>query len=117
MPIKCLSNVAGQDDLLPMRSGSVFALIKELRAMPSDQIGGHHQHCGIRKDILPLLEQVEVMLAKNMAVGICLLCWSETRQAHSWDINSSADESNITGSSLCKMHQAHLQGKVRFTMY
>lgn len=91
-----------------MYMGSIIALVKSLRAIPEAQIDTNHQHCGIRKDLLPVLEAFETAINRDKSIGVCGTCWrSGNSRRHAWatfDMSANA----------CIDQASHIKGRKTF---
>lgn len=84
MDLRSIRSLMGNADGSSMYKGSVLALVKNLRAIPEAQIDPNHQHCGIRKDLLPFLEILETTMNREKCLGICGHCWRTDSGKHAW---------------------------------
>lgn len=63
-------------------AGDIFDLLDSFRKIPAYQVDRNHAHCGPRTRLLPLLDMLATALTQD--VGICLQCWTESRNAYAW---------------------------------
>ncbi|KAK5727798.1 hypothetical protein LTR17_012456 [Elasticomyces elasticus] len=79
--LKLQGGVIGNDESSEQFTGDATVLLESLRQVPEYQIDRHHSHCGIRTQILPLLDLLGECLLR---VGICGDCWMHSREQYAW---------------------------------
>jgi len=67
--------------------GGIERVLDLLRQCPEYQIDANHKHCGLRKRLIPLLDQLEPYLRTSNAtdIGICSNCWQAERTRYAWN--------------------------------
>ncbi|KAF2396462.1 hypothetical protein EJ06DRAFT_540031 [Trichodelitschia bisporula] len=68
-------------------TGSISAIIEQLKQCPGYQIDPNHKYCGLRSKLSPLLSTFASMFKPNYRagnVGICGDCWEKYRQRYAW---------------------------------
>ncbi|KAK3651658.1 hypothetical protein LTR56_005466 [Elasticomyces elasticus] len=79
--LKLQGGVVDNDESSEQFTGDATVLLESLRQVPEYQIDRHHSHCGIRTQILPLLDLLGECLLR---VGICGDCWTDSRAQYAW---------------------------------
>lgn len=105
--LRSMQSLMGNVEGSSIYKGSIIALVKNLRAIPEAQIDTNHQHCGIRKDLLPVLEAIETAINRDKGIGVCGTCWRSDSRRHAW---ATFDMS----ASPCIDHGIHVKGRKTF---
>jgi hypothetical protein len=80
--LKMQSSIIASEDPPAPYDGDLTHLIEKLKQIPEYQVNSHHSHCGIRTQIVPLLDLIAATIQQ---VGICGECWNEDRRAYAWN--------------------------------
>ena len=93
--------------------GNLEDIIIRFRECPSYQIDHHHQHCGMRTKLLPILDSIIPL----RHFGLCLDCWKRDRLGESWVENPYKSKWTWTPSTMGSVGgcQAHREVKAMYT--
>lgn len=102
------------EDIQPL-NGNLEDIIAKLKECPSYQIDNHHTHCGLRTQLLRVLEGPWSPRPRSQ-VGICLECWKDNKGRESWLENPirgtwSIENGRMYGTSC----REHLSTKAMYT--
>ena len=96
------------EDIEPY-NGNLEDIIAKLKECPSYQIDSHHTHCGLRTQLMRVLEGPWSPRPRSQ-VGICLQCWKDDKRRESWVDNPIGGTWTIEGGRFygasCREHQS-----------
>ncbi|KAI9845598.1 MAG: hypothetical protein M1838_001682 [Thelocarpon superellum] len=97
--------------------GNVKRLIANLRQFPPYQIDGNHAHCGPRTKLIPALDFLQTVLARE--TDMCWTCWRQDRANYRWsDVEPARHwrlESDMAAWKGQRCRESHRQAKAMFT--